>query len=272
MVFDVQIRRLFSSIFQATFIPIEIGAGRAWKNPQPSHTVLPELEKLLTLQERDQRIRAFQIELTAIPDERRLKEKQIADSAARLEIAKTRMKQIEVERKKLEGDAQVKRDAITRYKQQQMQTRKNEEFAALKHEIEAAEKVIVTIEDREIELMEEVEQLRPAVAEAESTHIAEKSKLESQISELGKKAENIQARITELTAGRPALAEGIDEDLLDQYTRLFKSKGGNALVELEHEVCTGCHMKVTTQVALAVQGGRHIVHCSNCGRILHLPA
>ncbi len=180
--------------------------------------MLPEVEKLLTLQERDQRIRAFQNELHAIPEERRLKEKQIADSAARLEAAKTRMKQIEVERKKLEGDAQVKRDAIARYKQQQMQTRKNEEFAALNHEIEAAEKVIVSIEDREIELMEEAESLRPAVAEAERAHTEERAKLEAQIAELGKKAGNIQARLTELQSGREALTDGLDEDLLDQYT------------------------------------------------------
>lgn len=234
--------------------------------------MLPEVEKLLTLQERDQRIRAFQTELNAIPEERRLKEKQIADSAARLEAAKTRMKAIEVERKKLEVDAQARRDAIARYRQQQFQTRKNEEFAALGHEIEAAEKAIVSIEDRELELMEEAERLRPAVAEAERQHTEEKAKLESQIAELGKKAENIQARVAELIAGRPALTEGIDEDLLDQYTRLFKSKHGNALVELEHEVCTGCHMKVTTQVALGVRADRTLVHCPNCGRILHLPA
>ena len=234
--------------------------------------MLPEVEKLLTLQERDQRIRAFQTELNAIPEERRYKEKQIADSAARLETAKTRMKEIEVERNKLQVDAQAKRDAIAKYRTQQFQTRKNEEFAALGHEISAAEKVIVGIEDRELEIMEEVERLKPAVAEAERAYKEEKAKLDGQISELGKKVENIQARVAELTASRPALTEGIDEDLLDQYTRLFKSKNGSALVELDHEVCAGCHTKVTTQVSIAVKGDRTLVHCPNCGRILHLPA
>ncbi len=31
-------------------------------------------------------------------------------------------------------------------------------------------------------------------------------------------------------------------------------------------------MKVTTQVALAVKADKTVVHCSNCSRILHLPA
>ena len=234
--------------------------------------MLPEVEKLLTLQERDQRIRAFQIELNAIPDERRYKEKQIADAAARLEAAKTRMKEIEVERNKLQVDAQAKRDAVAKYKTQQFQTRKNEEFSALGHEIQAAETAIIGIEDRELELMEEVEKLRPVIAEAERAHKEEKAKIDGQIAELEKKTGNIEARVTELKAGRPALVEGIDEDLLDQYTRLFKSKNGSALVELDHEVCTGCHTKVTTQVSLGVKADKALVHCPNCGRILHLPA
>jgi uncharacterized protein len=41
------------------------------------------------------------------------------------------------------------------------------------------------------------------------------------------------------------------------------------VVALEHEVCTGCHMKVTTQTAHRVKAGKEIVSCENCGRILY---
>ena len=46
--------------------------------------------------------------------------------------------------------------------------------------------------------MEEIERLKPAVAEAERQFSEEKSRLEGQIVELGRKAENIQARVAEL--------------------------------------------------------------------------
>lgn len=234
--------------------------------------MLPEVEKLLTLQERDQRIRAFQQELQAIPGEQTIKQKQISDSTARLEAAKTRMKEIEVERKSLEVDAEAKRNSIARYKEQQFQTRKNEEYAALGHEITAAEKAIVAIEDRELDLMEEAEKLKPAVAEAEREHTEERAKLQAQIEELSRKSDNIKTRVKELEDTRTALTDGVDEDLLDVYARLFKSKHGVALAELEHGVCSGCHVKVTTQTALAVEADRTLVNCPNCGRILHLPA
>ncbi len=232
--------------------------------------MLPEVEKLLTLQERDQRIRTLRHELDAIPAETRFKEKQIADSAARLETSKTRMKAIEVERKALELDVQARRETINRYKTQQLQTRKNEEYAALGHEIGAAETAIAAIEDRELELMEEAESLRPVIAEAERAHTAERSQLQAQIAELAAKTTTIQARIIELETSHPDLAASLDPDLLDQYQRLFKSKAGAALAELEHEVCTGCHMKVTTQTSLAVRADKLLIHCPNCGRVLYL--
>jgi predicted nucleic acid-binding Zn-ribbon protein len=234
--------------------------------------MLDVIEKLLALQDRDQRLRAFQTELSHIPDERKSREKQITDSAARLELSKTRVKQIEVDKRNLEGEAQTKRDAIARYKQQQLQTRKNEEYAALAHEIEAAEKSIFSIEDRELELMDEAETLKPAVAEAEKVHEAEKAKIEQILASLTEKKTNLEASITELKNDRTRLTEGIDEDVLERYERLFKTKQGSAVVPLEHEVCMGCHMKVTSQTAIQVKAQKDVVHCPQCGRMLYLPA
>ncbi len=232
--------------------------------------MLPEIEKLLTLQNRDQRIRTLKIELAAIPEETALKQKQIASSAERLEAAKTRLRSIEVEKKTLELEAESKRAAIARYRTQQFETRKNEEFAAIGHEIANAERIIRTTEDRELELMEETESLQPAVAEAERAHTEERAKLEAQITDLAQKKGNVEASIAELTSSRQPLTEGIDEDELDQYERIFKSKNGSAIVELENGVCTGCHVKVTTQTALEVKAAKHVVHCPNCSRILYL--
>lgn len=234
--------------------------------------MLDVIEKLLALQDRDQRLRAFQTELSHIPDERKSREKQIADSATRLEQSKTRVKQIEVDKRNLEGEAQVKREAITRYKQQQLQTRKNEEYSALAHEIEAAEKNISSVEDRELELMGEAETLKPAVAEAEKTHAAEKAKIEQILTGLTEKKANLDSRIAELKGDRERLTEGIDEDVLDRYDRLFKTKHGSAVVPLEHEVCMGCHMKVTSQTAIQVKAQKEVVHCPQCGRMLYFPA
>lgn len=233
--------------------------------------VIEDVEKLLNLQDKDQRLRTFRVELAAIPNEKAAKERLIAEAAARLEKAKTRAKEIEVEKKSLQVEAAAKRDQIARYKTQQMQTRKNEEFSALAHEIEAAEKAVSAVEDREIVLMEEAEALKPEISAAEETWKSEKARLEGQIAVLAEKTANLTARIADLEGQRTAAAAGIEEDLLERYARLFQTKNATALVALEHDVCTGCHMKVTTQTSVELRAEKTIVSCPQCGRILFTP-
>jgi predicted nucleic acid-binding Zn-ribbon protein len=233
--------------------------------------MLDVIEKLLTLQDRDQRLRSFQSELNHLPEERKAREKQIADSAARLDQGKVRAKGIEVEKRNLEVEAQAKRDLIARYRQQQLQTRKNEEYAALAHEIEAAEKIIASVEDRELDLMEELEKLTPQLATAEKLHADERSKLQNILDSLESKKTNLEARVSELKSDRQRHAEGIDDEVLSLYEHLFKTKHGTALATLEHEVCMGCHMKVTAQTIVQVRAARQIIHCPQCGRILYMP-
>ena len=88
---------------------------------------------------------------------------------------------------------------------------------------------------------------------------------------LESKKTNLEARISELKSDRQRHAEGIDDEVLSLYEHLFKTKHGTALATLEHEVCMGCHMKVTAQTIVQVRAARQIIHCPHCGRILYMP-
>ena len=234
--------------------------------------MLDAIERLLALQDRDQKLRTLRLELQAVPTEIASKQKLIADSAARLELARTRAKAIEVEKKSLQVEAASKRDQIARYKTQQLQTRKNEEYTALTHEISNVEKLIAQIEDKELALMEEADSLAPQIAAADKIHADEKARLEGQIALLREKEGNLKTRIEEVQKSRASSLEGIDEELLESYERLFETKNARAVVSVEHDVCTGCHMKITAQTSLALRSDKSIVSCPQCGRLLHLPA
>jgi len=228
-----------------------------------------EIERLLILQDRDQKIRTLKLELKNLPAERASLDSGLANTAKNLDTAKQKARDIELEKKKLEVDAQAKRDSIAKFRTQQYQTKKNEEYQALGNEIKRYEADIVKIEDREIELMEEAEREKVIVAEAEKLHGAAKALTERQHGEIASKIAVIETQLAELEAERAKLTEGVDEDLLYQYNKLFFNKGGLAVVALEHETCMGCHMKLTTQTAVRVRGTREIVHCEQCGRILY---
>ena len=228
-----------------------------------------ELEQLLVLQDRDQKIRQIQTETRTLPLQRKNLEAQLAASIANLETLKQRARQLEVDRKRLELDVGVRTDSVAKLRTQQYETRKNDEFAAMAHEIERYQKEISEIEDRELELMEQQDKLKVEVATEEKKAAGTKDSIARQVTDLEAKGKTLAARLDELAKERAELASKIDEDVIDRFERLFASKGDAAVVALEHDVCTGCHMKITTQTAVRVKGGKEIVSCEQCGRILY---
>jgi predicted nucleic acid-binding Zn-ribbon protein len=230
--------------------------------------MLPEIEKLLVLQDRDRKIRTLKQELKMAPLESKELDEKLAAALKQFEAVKLKSKEIEVERKKLEVEAQAKRDTIAKYQTQKFQTRKNEEFQALNNEISRYEGEIRGIEDRELELMESAETAKATIATTDKETQAIKGQVERQLADIAAKTGALAAQLKELEDERARLAADVDEDLLDTFNRLFINKS-EAVVALEHDICTGCHMKITTQTVVRVRGAREIVHCEQCGRILY---
>ena len=228
-----------------------------------------ELEQLLILQDRQQKIRQIQTEIETVPLRRKSLEAQLSASASAVDVLKHQTRQIEVDRKRLELDVGTRTESIARFRTQQYQTRKNDEFQALGHEIERYENEIRKIEDEELELMVQADKVKIDLAEEEKKAAGVKESIARQTSDLDEKSKALESRLADLTRERAELAEKIDEDLLGLFERLFKSKGDAAIVAIEHGVCTGCHMKVTSATAASARAGKEIVSCENCGRILY---
>ena len=228
-----------------------------------------ELEQLLVLQDRQQKIRQIQAEVKTLPLQRQSLENQLAATAAAVAALKQKGQQLEMDRKRLELDAGTRQESISRLRTQQYETRKNDEFRAMGNEIERYEKEIRLIEDQELDLMEQAEKLKVELTDEEKKASASRESIARQMTDLEEKGKALESRLKELTIERSALAEKIDEDILVRFERLFASKGDATIVALEHEVCTGCHMKVTTQTAHRVKNGKEIVSCEQCGRILY---
>ena len=114
-----------------------------------------ELEQLLILQDRAQKIRQVEAELRTLPQERKSLDAQTTAAAAHLEALKLRGRHLEVDKKNLELDVGTRSESIARLKTQQYETRKNDEFSAMGREIERYQKEISGLEDQELEIMEQ---------------------------------------------------------------------------------------------------------------------
>ena len=122
--------------------------------------MLEEVRALLILQDRDRRLLTIAEDLEKMPrDEARAKTK-LADDEAAVKNAHEAVVEGEVALKRLELDAQTRRTTIERLKSQQFETRKNDEYQALGHEITRYEKEVDELETKELEAMEVIDEAR----------------------------------------------------------------------------------------------------------------
>ena len=253
-------------------LPIDLNRCGRYSVNRLIELMLDTIEKLLILQDRDRKLRRVKAELAHIGPERQMFQAKATEAQAALEDAKNRVKQLESERKTLELEVETKKQLIARYANQQLQTRKNEEYRALTHEIDTCKAEIFKIEDKEIELMEHAEAAQKHVVR--STQAAQEARklMEDQLAQLDAREKNLQSELAELTANREDLATAVDEIARGRYERLFKSKGENVVVGVHHGVCGGCHMRLPPQLLVQCQAQQELVTCSNCGRILYYTA
>ena len=117
--------------------------------------------------------------------------------------------------------------------------------------------------------MDAAEKHKAVIAEADKVLAAIKSQHARQIADIDTKIVAINSQVAEVEAERAKIAEGIEEDLLDTYNRLLQTKNGEAVVALQHDVCSGCHMKVTPTTSSHCRARKNVVQCENCARILY---
>ncbi len=227
------------------------------------------IEKLLILQDRDKQIRQVRTQLVHIEPERQGLKTKVAGAQSGLDRARQRAKELESRRKDLELEVQAKKQLIDKYANQQLQTRKNEEYRALAHEIEMCKEAIVKIEDQEITLMEQGEAAQKEAVACSRTATEARALLDDQVAQLNAREQNLKQELTGLEANREELAAAVDDSSRARYERLIKNKGENVVVGVQHGVCGGCHMRLPAQILVTCQAQQELVACINCGRILY---
>jgi predicted nucleic acid-binding Zn-ribbon protein len=229
-----------------------------------------EVRALLILQDRDRRLMALTKDLEKLPqDEARAKSKLASDEAA---VAKAHQALLDCELrvKKIELDAETRRTTIKRLKNQQFETRKNEEFVALGHEITRYEKDLDDFETKELEAMEEVDGFRSAFKAAEAARANTRKLVEEDLATIKQRHERMAAERVEVTAEREKLLANAPESVIPLYNRLMKTKDGLAIAPMRDGKCEGCHMKLIASTVMKVQTGKEIAQCEDCGRILYV--
>jgi predicted nucleic acid-binding Zn-ribbon protein len=230
--------------------------------------MLPDIDKLLELQIADKEIRRLRDEVAALPKRVAVIEQKLAGTKAHLEKARTAAKGDEANRKKFEANIKDLQGKISKYRDQSLDVKTNEQYKAILSEIQFAEQEIRLNEDRILEVMVNVETREKDVKAAEAELKAETAEIEKEKEEARKVTAEDQKKLAEWNAKRDGLRHGISEDILRHYERVAKFRG-TGLAEARDHKCMGCQVMLRPQTYNEVRNGEKVMVCESCQRIYY---
>jgi len=226
-------------------------------------------EQILELQEQDRRIVQGRRELADIPKRKDAIQAELEKHTEVLNEAKERQKSSQSSMGALELEVASAKEKVTKLRQQQLGLKTNKEFQAMESEIDAVCQEIRRLEDKQIEVMEQTEQIQREIREHSEALKVEESRIAQDTSVLDERLARIEADLGELQTKRDTLAADVDPRLLKHYERIFEKKQDYAIVGIEHGVCAGCHMKLPPHVLQDAKRNTEVVTCDFCGRMLY---
>ncbi len=232
----------------------------------------PKIEKLLILQDRDQSRISVELQVRAVPRDMAAVEEKISAEKAAFEAARGELKELEARKKAIETEIGAAAERMSRYKSQQLEVRKNDEYQALGAQIERTQAEIGVLEEDELRVMYAIDEAKRRSAEAEAELKRNIAGHEERIQALRARAESLE---TELASAREAVAaarSAIDEQTLHLYDRLAAHPGLPAVVPIHDGKCGGCHLKISFNIDSETRKADKLVTCDQCTRIVYWEA
>jgi predicted nucleic acid-binding Zn-ribbon protein len=226
------------------------------------------LDKLVELQKLDLAVVRLDAEAREIPDQIQALESRLTVARAALDQAKAKADQIQKDRRAKERDLDEATLNIKKKQARLFEIKTNEEYSAVLKEIEALKEKSSKLETEVLELLEHADVVARTAADAgkefkaaEAACQKERAKKEAQLAKL-------QQDLVSHREARRGQASRLDSALLQQYTRLQKTRGV-AVVAVKDGSCTGCGIALTPQTYNEVRRNDRMFTCSSCNRIIY---
>jgi predicted nucleic acid-binding Zn-ribbon protein len=233
--------------------------------------MLPDIENLLKLQDTDKEIRRLQDEIAEFPKRVAVIEQKLAGTKAQLEKAQGAVKADEASRRKYDTAINDLRGKISKYRDQSLDVKTNDQYKALLHEIQFAEKEIAGNEDKILELMVNADARDKEVKAAQAELKAETAEIEQEKEQARQRTAEDEKLLAEWRAKRDEIRKGIDEDLLRHFERVSKFRG-SGISEVRDQQCMACRVMLRPQTYNEVRSGLQTIICDSCQRILYFNA
>jgi len=217
-----------------------------------------DIEQVTRLQSLDLKIAELEREVATLPKHVAQIEKALDAHLRRLEADRAALTANQKERKRLEDDAKVESQKISKLKDQMLGAKTNEQYRAFQHEITFCEDSI-----------REAEPLDANVKKAEVALKEEKQSVEAEKAQARERTAVDQKQLEELRGERKTLVAALKPQTLRDYERIRKKWHGTVVAEASDGRCGACQIVLRPQFFQDLRHSDELMFCESCGRILH---
>lgn len=227
-----------------------------------------DLERLIALQRLDTAAHDFQRRLADAPARESDLEARMETARQRLAEAKERLAASQNARRAIEKDVAVHQGRLSKFREQAMAVKTNQEYHAIQHEMSFAQAEIKALEDKILEHMLEADELTSGGKRAEADLAAEQKAVDADRKAMAAELVELRASLDRIGSERSALVSSVTPNVLATFELVASRRNGVAVAEARLGICTICHVRLRPQVFNTVRRNEEIVQCDSCQRIL----
>jgi hypothetical protein len=230
-----------------------------------------ELQTLIAVQEQDTRIAGLEADAARLPREIEALQAAVAEARQAVEAVKKRIdaakKELRAKEKDLD-DIAVKR---SKSEARLYEVKTNVEYSAVLAEIEAIKAQKARTEEEILAVMERQETLAVEIRDAEARARQREEQGRRDEATIRQKLAVVQQELEVARAERASLAREVARNVLADYERILKARGGLAVAAVTSASvwCGGCRVSIRPQAVQELRSGQVLLHCESCGRFLY---
>jgi len=229
-----------------------------------------QLKTLIDLQGVDTRIAAHEAEAARLPKEIAAVHAAIETAKKDVEATRVRLDATKKEQRAREKDLEVVQAKRSKTEGRLYEVKTNKEYSAVLAEIEEIKQEKGRVEEEILVLMESQERLTVDIRESESRFKTREGEGKQEEAALEEKLRGVQADLALVRTERAELAKQLPANVLADYDKLLKARGGLALAQvIKPNLCGGCRMTVTPQRLQELRAQTALLPCESCGRYLY---
>jgi predicted nucleic acid-binding Zn-ribbon protein len=229
---------------------------------------------LLDVQSKDSALAQLQHRRTSLPEHARITalEAEATELSGQLVEAETEVGDLERAQAKFDSEIDLVRQRRIRDEERMSSgvITNPKDLSSLQHELGALDRRISTLEDEELEIMEQLETAQSRLAAVTKDVERVRADLEREASSRDAAISDIDAEAAVLRRERDELSALLPSDLNTLYDKIRAQHGGMGAAALRARRCEGCRLEINGSDLrdFAAKPDDEVLRCPECSRIL----